>query len=204
MLFNSFEFLVFFPVVVLFYFAMPHRYRWLLLLVASYYFYACWKVEYVVLIAFSTLVDYYVGLRLETTQERRKRKSWLTLSIVSNIGLLFAFKYFNFFSRATRELFAAFNLFYDVPHFEVLLPIGISFYTFQSLSYSIDVYRGRRAAEKHLGIFALYVSFFPQLVAGPLNVPRVCCPSFMRDIILKPLRRKKASTLFCWGTSRSL
>lgn len=204
MLFNSLEFLLFFPVVVLFYFAMPHRYRWVLLLVASYYFYACWKVEYVVLIAFSTLVDYYVGLRLDRTHERRRRKSWLSLSIFCNIGLLFAFKYFNFVSQATRDFFAAFNVFYEVPHFEVLLPIGISFYTFQSLSYSIDVYRGRRSAEKHLGIFALYVSFFPQLVAGPIERSTRLLPQFHDRHKFDALKAKEGFYIILLGYFKKL
>jgi len=204
MLFNSLEYLVFFPTVVMLYFAIPYRYRWAFLLAASYYFYACWKVEYLVLILFSTLVDYYVGLRLDATQDHPKRRWLLSLSIFSNIGLLFAFKYFNFFSEATRALFSHFNIFYDVPHFNVLLPIGISFYTFQSLSYSIDVYRGRRPAEKHLGIFALYVSFFPQLVAGPIERSTHLLPQFRETKVFDPIKAKEGLFLILLGYFKKL
>lgn len=169
MLFNSIDFVLFFPLVVALYFAMPHRYRWVLLLVASYYFYGCWKPEYILLLAASTLIDYVAALAMARHGERRQRRPWLYFSLAGNLGMLFAFKYADFANENLRQLFGYFNLFYDVPSFDLLLPIGISFYTFQSLSYTIDVYRGKREPERHLGIFALYVSFFPQLVAGPIE-----------------------------------
>ena len=169
MLFNSETYLYFFPVVVLVYYATPFRYRWGWLLAASYYFYASWKLEYLVLILISTLVDYVTGIKMAGLPERRKRRPYLILSLVANLGLLFGFKYFNFFSHSLQSAFQAFDFSYAVPVFDVLLPVGISFYTFQTLSYSIDVYRGRKTPERHLGRFALYVSFFPQLVAGPIE-----------------------------------
>ncbi len=169
MLFNSIHFVLFLPVVFILYFSIPSKYRWPLLLAASYYFYMCWKVEYIVLIVTSTLIDYVAGLRIASTDSQRKKKIYLTLSIVSNLGILGGFKYFNFVSTSFRDLFQLFNIFYNTPTFDILLPVGISFYTFQSMSYTIDVYRGNRGPEKHLGIFALYVSFFPQLVAGPIE-----------------------------------
>ncbi|MCH9032659.1 MAG: MBOAT family protein, partial [candidate division Zixibacteria bacterium] len=181
MLFHSLEFVFFFPLVVALFFLLPHRFRWVLLLVASYYFYMSWKAEYAVLIIFSTLIDYFAARRMERHTEKSKRKKYLILSIVSNIGLLFAFKYFNFFSAEVRESLAQFNMFYDSPLFEILLPVGISFYTFQTISYTIDVYRGDRSAEKHLGYFALYVSFFPQLVAGPIERSTRLLPQFFQE-----------------------
>ncbi|MEM9667209.1 MAG: poly(beta-D-mannuronate) O-acetylase, partial [Bacteroidota bacterium] len=174
MLFNSFEFLVFFPLVVMAYFAMPARYRWTLLLAASYLFYAAWKVEYLALIIASTLVDFWAGRQMARRDGPSARRPFLLVSLGLNLGLLGTFKYFNFFSESFRAASAYLNeavglpdLFADSLVLEVLLPVGISFYTFQTLSYTIDVYRGKKEAETHLGLFALYVSFFPQLVAGP-------------------------------------
>lgn len=169
MFFNSLHFAIFLPIVVALYFLLPPRRRWIFLLAASYYFYMCWKIEYIVLIVISTLIDYFASIRMEACEDRSGRKKYLVLSLVSNLSLLFAFKYFNFFNESAREVFHRFNLAYDVPYLNVLLPAGISFYTFQTLSYTIDVYRGRQKPERHLGIFALFVSFFPQLVAGPIE-----------------------------------
>lgn len=169
MLFNTIEFVFFLPIVIILYFLTPHKYRWVLLLAASYYFYMCWKVEYIFLILFSTIIDYTAGIQMEKQKNKKKRLPYLILSLCTNLGLLFAFKYFNFFSESVNLAFQKFNLAYDLPLIHVLLPVGISFYTFQTLSYSIDVYHGRQKAERHLGYFALYVSFFPQLVAGPIE-----------------------------------
>jgi alginate O-acetyltransferase complex protein AlgI len=171
MLFNSIEFIIFFPTVILLYFATPYRFRWLLLLIASYTFYMFWRVDYALLLVCSTLIDYACGRMMGSIPDelRHKRKPWLWLSLLSNLGILFTFKYFNFFSEAAGDLAALLDLNYATPVFEILLPMGISFYTFQTMSYSIDVYYGRIQAEKHLGIFALFVTFFPQLVAGPIE-----------------------------------
>ena len=171
MLFNSFEFLVFFPTVVFFYFLLPHRFRWLLLLVASYVFYMFWRAEYILLLVVSTVIDYGCSRMMGrySNNEQHKRKPWLWLSLVSNLGILFFFKYFGFFSTAANDLAALFGVAYAAPALELLLPMGISFYTFQTMSYSIDVYYGRIQPEKHLGRFALFVTFFPQLVAGPIE-----------------------------------
>jgi alginate O-acetyltransferase complex protein AlgI len=198
-LFNSIEFLLFFPVVVAIYFATPQRYRWALLLAASYYFYASWKPEYLLLIIASTLVDYGCGLRMGSIAGKARRKKWLLVSLTSNLGLLFAFKYFNFFNESARAVFDRFNIFYDVPAFDLLLPVGISFYTFQTLSYSIDVYRGRQRPERHLGIFALYVSFFPQLVAGPIERSTHLLPQFFQPHRFEYDRVTSGLRLVLWG-----
>jgi D-alanyl-lipoteichoic acid acyltransferase DltB (MBOAT superfamily) len=121
-----------------------------------------------------------MGLKMGKTVEKERRKKYLIISIFLNIGLLFAFKYFNFFNANLRLLFNKFNIFYGIDAFKVLLPVGISFYTFQTLSYSIDVYRGERKPERHLGIFALYVAFFPQLVAGPIERSTHLLPQFRK------------------------
>lgn len=136
---------------------------------ASYYFYMCWKAEYLILILASTGIDYWAGLRMSRHSDKRKRKKYLILSLITNLGILFLFKYFNFFNASVKDVLDHFNIFYESRTFNLLLPVGISFYTFQTLSYSIEVYQGKQKAERHLGIFALYVAFFPQLVAGPIE-----------------------------------
>ena len=130
MLFNSIQFLFFFPVVMILYFIIPFKIRWILLLIASYYFYMCWKVDYIVLIIISTLIDYICSNQMAKLKFKKNRKKWLLISIFSNLGILFGFKYFNFFSENIQTLFNQYNIFYDIPFFNVLLPVGISFYTF--------------------------------------------------------------------------
>jgi alginate O-acetyltransferase complex protein AlgI len=169
MLFNTINFAIFLPIVVICYYLIPHKFRWVLLLAASYYFYMSWKVEYIFLILASTLVDYISGIKMEQLDDRRSRLPWLILSLCVNLGLLFTFKFFNFTTENLNLLFQKVGMSFEIPLMKFLLPVGISFYTFQTLSYSIDVYFGRQKAEKHLGYFALYVSFFPQLVAGPIE-----------------------------------
>lgn len=169
MLFNSIDFVFFLPLVIIGYYLLPSKYRWALLLAGSYYFYASWKLEYIVLILFSTLVDFFCGRMMERHTSKIKKRPFLILSIFSNLGMLFLFKYWNFFSETTNEILTSLSVNTEIPLIELLLPVGISFYTFQTLSYSIDVYQGKLKAEKHLGYFALYVSFFPQLVAGPIE-----------------------------------
>src|SRR3989338_6045909 len=169
MLFNTLDFVLFLPVIIIVYFSLHAKFRWIFLLAASYYFYMCWKPEYVLLIGFSTLIDYYCGLQMGKQLSKKKRKPFLILSLVANLGLLMGFKYFNFFSENLEIFVNQFDASVQLPLLDFLLPVGISFYTFQTLSYSIDVYRGKQEAEKHLGHFALYVSFFPQLVAGPIE-----------------------------------
>ncbi|MEA3444837.1 MAG: MBOAT family protein, partial [Bacteroidota bacterium] len=199
MLFNSFQFIVFFPLVIILYYSLSHKYRWALLLAASYYFYMCWKVEYIFLILFSTAIDYFAALQMGKTKEKRKRKKFLILSIIVNLGLLFSFKYFNFLNDSVRAVFDNWNIFYGVETFNVLLPVGISFYTFQTLSYSIDIYRGRSKPEKHFGRFALYVSFFPQLVAGPIERSINLLPQFRKKIEMDGERILSGLKLMLWG-----
>lgn len=199
MLFNSLQFLFFFPIVVAIYFAIPHRWRWVLLLTASYYFYMCWKPEYVLLIIASTIVDYFAAVRMGATTEKAKRKKYLFLSLITNLGILFSFKYFNFFNENARVLLSQFNIFYDAPAFKLLLPVGISFYTFQTLSYSIDVYRGAREPERHLGIFALYVAYFPQLVAGPIERSTRLLPQFHKHHTFDTQKVASGLRRIMWG-----
>ena len=127
MLFNSLQYLVFFPVVVCLYFLLPHRYRWMLLLAASWYFYACWKVKYLGLLFLTTTVDYTAARLIERARAPRARRLLLMTSLAMNLGLLFLFKYFNFVNDSLNAAFAHFNVFYDSPTFKLLLPVGISF-----------------------------------------------------------------------------
>lgn len=211
MLFNSLEFLFFFPIVIALYFAIPSKYRWFMLLLASYYFYMSWKVEYLVLILVSTVVDFYCGRKMSKLAEKSARKKYLYLSLAANLGLLFAFKYFNFFSRSFSKIFGYvndsflhWNILHDTYTLKVLLPVGISFYTFQTLSYTIDVYNGKTNAENHLGKFALFVSFFPQLVAGPIERSAHLLPQFHKEYNFDYNRIKEGLLLMIWGFFKKL
>jgi len=199
MLFNSVEFLVFFPVVCCAYFALPYRFRWVLLLAASYYFYASWKPAYLLLIIASTLVDYVAGLLLSRSSRKPVRIALLCSSLGCNLGLLFVFKYFNFFNAAFWRLSGYLGLAYQVPDLNVLLPVGISFYTFQTLSYTIEVYRGTHPPQRHLGIFALYVAFFPQLVAGPIERSWRFLPQLLEKYDFDYDRIVQGLRLMLWG-----
>ena len=190
--------------MVIGYFLLPPRFRWAFLLGASYYFYMCWKAEYLVLIVISTLIDYVAGLRMGKTTVRSRRKKYLMLSLVANLGILFTFKYANFFSESLRVALNQFNIFYDMPMFDLLLPVGISFYTFQSMSYTIDVYRGEQQPERHLGKFALYVAFFPQLVAGPIERSLRLLPQFDRVFKFDYERVVSGLRLMLWGFFKKL
>ena len=159
----------------------------------------CWKAEYLILILVSTAVDYFVAIQMSKQTVSSKRKLYLILSLLVNLGLLFGFKYFNFFNDSVRTIFDQFNVFYNVPTFKVLLPVGISFYTFQTLSYTIDVYRKKREPEKHLGIFALYVAFFPQLVAGPIERSTRLLPQLIKKYNFDYDRVTDGLKLMLWG-----
>ena len=169
MLFNSLSFAFFLPVVFAAYWVLPHKYRWFLLLVASYWFYMSWNPKYVVLILFTTVVSYDAGIVLEKQVNIRKKRIILTSACVASLGLLFFFKYFNFVSKSVADVISFLGMPIEPVVLNFLLPVGISFYTFQTLSYVIDVYRGNVAAEHHFGKYATFVSFFPQLVAGPIE-----------------------------------
>ena len=204
MLFNSFHFLIFFLIVVTLYFSIEPKYRWILLLLSSYYFYMSWKVEYVILIIISTLIDYFSALSINKTNNLNKRKFFLGLSICTNLGLLFTFKYFNFVGDSVRAFLALFSIQFSPHVLNILLPVGISFYTFQTLSYTIDVYRGRIKPQTHLGIFAVYVSFFPQLVAGPIERAKNLLPQFYEAKYFDYARVTNGLKLMLWGFFKKL
>jgi alginate O-acetyltransferase complex protein AlgI len=171
MLFNSLPFFIFFPIVVSLYFIIPHRFRWLLLLLASCYFYMSFVPVYILILGTTIVVDYIAGIYIEKSSGRR-RKAYLVLSIISNVGFLAFFKYFNFFLSNINQLAIWLHWNYSITLLSIILPIGLSFHTFQAMSYTIEVYRGNQKAERHFGIYALYVMFFPQLVAGPIERPQ--------------------------------
>ena len=171
MLFNSAAFLIFFPLVTTSYFLLPHRFRWMLLLAASCYFYMAFIPKYILILAVTITVDYFAGLGLEKFEGRKKR--WVLLaSIVTNIGMLAFFKYFNFANENLALLAKFIDWNYPIHSLSIILPIGLSFHTFQSLSYTIEVFRGHQKAERHFGYLALYVMYYPQLVAGPIERPQ--------------------------------
>lgn len=176
MLFNSLDFILFFLVFSCSFFLLPAKSRWVLLLLGSYFFYMYWKWEFIFLILLSTGIDFFCGIEMSKRAEKNQRRPFLLLSLFSNLGILFFFKYFNFFTDSLNELTGS-----NISALSIILPMGISFYTFQTLSYSIDVYRGEIPAEKHLGRFALYVSFFPQLVAGPIERASRLLPQFQKN-----------------------
>ena len=171
MLFNSWSFLLFFPVVTTLYFLAPFRLRWLLLLLASCVFYMAFIPIYVLVLAATIVIDYFAAIQMEKSQGR-ERARWLVLSIVFTCLILFFFKYYDFFTWNVNEAARLLHSDLTLSALHLVLPIGLSFHTFQSLSYVIEVYRGNQKAEHHFGIYALYVMFYPQLVAGPIERPQ--------------------------------
>lgn len=158
-----------------------------------------WKAEYVILIMLSTITDYIAGLQIYKAKNLSRKKLFLGLSLLINLGLLFIFKYFNFFSQATADFLKLFSIPFSPMTLKVLLPVGISFYTFQTLSYTIDIYRGKIKPEKHLGVFAVYVSFFPQLVAGPIERAKNLLPQFFKKHHFEYKRVTIGLKIMLWG-----
>lgn len=182
-LFNSVEFLIFLPIVFALFWLTPSRWRWVPLLAASYFFYMYWSPRLIFLILFTTLVSYLCGILLELAGKRRGvRRLIVALTMLSCLGVLIFFKYFNFLYDVFFDVRALFGGSEPTGYFSIILPVGISFYTFQTASYVVDVYRSKIRAERHLGYFALFVTFFPQLVAGPIERP---------DALLPQLKAKK-------------
>ena len=171
MLFNSLEFLLFFVIVTSIFFMLPHKYRWFHLLAASCYFYMFFVPVYILILFGTIIIDYFAGIWIEQSSGLL-RKRLLVLSLISNIGVLAFFKYYNFFLDNINVLSGNSDGHSILPYLSILLPIGLSFHTFQAMSYTIEVYRGKQKAERHFGIYALYVMFYPQLVAGPIERPQ--------------------------------
>ena len=200
MLFNSFQFLLFFPTVTLLYFLLPQRFRWQLLLLASCLFYMAFIPWYILILIVTILIDYFAGLWLDNpTLSSSQRKLVLSISIVSTCLVLFVFKYFNFFNTNFAALAHLLRWNYPIGALKIILPIGLSFHTFQSLSYVIEVYRGNQKAERHFGIYALYVMFYPQLVAGPIERPQNLLHQFYAAHTFDYQRVTDGLKLMLWG-----
>lgn len=176
--FNSIHFLLFYPIIAVLNFVIPRKYRWIPLLIASYYFYMTWSAKLIFLILFTTAVSFLSGLLIE--KKPKQKKLWMIISIVASLSVLFFFKYYNFLVGTVGDFFGK-----DLT-LQLILPIGISFYTFQTLSYSIDVYRGNIKAEHNFFYYALFVSFFPQLVAGPIERPDNLLPQLHAEHKFNP------------------
>lgn len=174
----SLQFLTLIFVTVLVYYKLPHRFRWVWLLAVSYFFYLAYDPRYAVFLFVSTLTTYGSGLLISGHRTASHKKLWVVLSFFVNIGILIALKYLNFFSSLTAGILSVFGRSISAQHFDLLLPVGISFYTFQSLSYTVDVYRGDVSPERNLGKYALFVSFFPTLQAGPIQKAKEALPRF--------------------------
>lgn len=202
MLFNSIEFLIFLPIVfILYWFAFG---KWLkaqnvLLLVASYVFYGWWDWRFLSLIAFSTLVDYTVGIRLHQHEDQDKRRLWLWVSIIFNLGLLGFFKYYNFFIESWVDAFAGIGYQVDPWTISIILPVGISFYTFQTMSYTIDIYKRNLEPTSDFISFAAFVSFFPQLVAGPIERASQLLPQILHKRQFDGQAAIAGTELIIWG-----
>ena len=198
MLFNSLHFLYFFVAVTFSYFVLPHKYRWVLLLVASSYFYMVFMPIYILILGFTIVVDYFAGIYIEKS-EKKKRKSFLIISLIANIGVLAVFKYYNFLNENISLFLSDLGYHNSIPNLSILLPVGLSFHTFQAMSYTIEVYRGNQKAEKHFGIYALYVMFYPQLVAGPIERPQNILHQFYIKHEFDYKRVKEGLKLMAWG-----
>lgn len=198
MLFNSLRFLVFFPVVVFIYFLIPHRFRWFWLLVTSCLFYMAFVPMYILILFGTIVIDYFAGIVIEKNTGGKKRAA-LIISLIANIGILCVFKYYNFFVENFEVLFATLNIPFKLPLLSILLPIGLSFHTFQAMSYTIEVYRGNQMAERHFGVYALYVMFFPQLVAGPIERPQNMIHQFHEKHFLIPQNVLDGIRQILWG-----
>ncbi|HYC56770.1 MAG TPA: MBOAT family O-acyltransferase [Candidatus Binatia bacterium] len=199
MLFTSLQFLIFLPAAAAVLFALPARWRNLYLLLLSYGFYAAWKPAYVLLLVLATAISYGSAIAIERASSPAARKAWVTASAIGNLGALFVFKYFNLFGQSGEALLRALGVQVQVPELSLLLPVGISFYTFQSLGYTIDVYRGVRPAERDVVRYALFVSFFPQILSGPINRSTHLLPQFLRPSYFDSERIVAGMQLMAWG-----
>lgn len=178
---SSIYYLAFLSVVVIGYYLTKPRYRWALLLLASYSFYASWKPAYLLVIAGTTVINYFVAVVMARREEKKRRRKFLLISLVSGLGLLFFFKYLNFFSASIQGMLRGAGILVESPLLNIIMPIGISFYTLQTMGYILDVYHGKMEPERHFGTFAVYVSFFPIVLSGPIERSRHLLPQLQRE-----------------------
>jgi alginate O-acetyltransferase complex protein AlgI len=198
MLFNSLPFYIFFPIVTLGYFLLPHRFRWMWLLGASCYFYMAFIPKYILILCCTIIVDYFAAILIEQSTGA-VRKRYLVASLVANVGALAVFKYANFFNTNLAALAQWIHWNYPIRSLNIILPIGLSFHTFQSMAYTIEVYRGNQKAERQFGIVALYVLFYPQLVAGPIERPQNMLHQFHEVKTFDYDRVASGLRLMLWG-----
>ncbi len=199
MTFISIEFLLFFAVIVFTYYSIPHRWRWLLLLAASYTFYASLNSFFVVLLLASTAFSYVTGIIIEKQETKKQKKRVMLAGILVLLFILGWFKYFNFVNDSIRGISVYMNWNYGIPYQEIVMPIAISFYTFQAVSYLVDIYRGKLKAERHYGYFSIYFAFFPQLVAGPIERAKKLLPQFKVEQTLKYENISYGMKRIAWG-----
>ena len=204
MLFNSLAFAIFLPIVFLIYWKIPDKYRVFFLFLASYYFYMSWNVKYVVLILFTTAISYIVALGIEKTEKQMKRKLLLTSVLLASMGVLFFFKYFDLFQNMLAKVSGVWGMTLHPITLQLMLPVGISFYTFQTLSYVIDVYKGEVKAEHNFITYAAFISFFPQLVAGPIERTGNLLPQIKRKKVFSYEESVYGLKLMAWGFFKKL
>ncbi|HMF71160.1 MAG TPA: hypothetical protein VK616_06775, partial [Flavitalea sp.] len=205
MLFNSFQFLIFFPVVTLVFYLLPHRYRWFHLLAASCVFYMAFVPVYIFILFSTIVIDYFAGILIEQAGSQSKRRTLVTITVILNLLVLAVFKYYNFFLEQTDIILSGFGYRApNLPYLDILLPIGLSFHTFQALSYIFEVSRGNVKAERHFGIYSLYVMFFPQLVAGPIERPQNMLHQFHEEKQFDSNRIIIGIKIMLWGFVKKL
>lgn len=197
--FNSIQYLIFLPIVFILHWIIPQKYKWIVLLIASYYFYMSWNAKYVFLILFTTGITYFCGIALEKNKDKGRKKLILAITLIACLGVLALFKYGNFILDSVAAVLSIFSIKIHPMTLRLLLPVGISFYTFQTLSYVIDVYRGDIEAERHFGYYATFISFFPQLVAGPIERSSNLLPQIKKERIFSYDSGKEGLLLMAWG-----
>jgi alginate O-acetyltransferase complex protein AlgI len=207
MLFNTLDFAIFLPIVFLFYWFVTNknlRLQNTLLLIASYFFYACWDWRFLFLLMFSTLLDYFTGLKMQGAENQKRKKFWFWLSVTVNLGFLGVFKYYNFFAESFSEAISHFGLQINPWTLKVILPVGISFYTFHGLSYVIDIYKDRIKAERHFVDYAVFVSFFPLLVAGPIERATHLLPQIKKERTFDYTKAVDGLRQILWGLFKKI
>lgn len=204
MLFNSLAFAIFLPIVFILYWAMPHKYRYILLFIASYYFYMSWNVKYVVLILFTTFISYASGLLMQETDFRKRKTLLLSFTLLTSLGVLFFFKYVNLFLGTLSVACSKFSIPLHPVTLNFMLPVGISFYTFQTLSYVIDVYKKKVKPESNFIRYAAFIAFFPQLVAGPIERTENLLPQLKREQFFTYEKASYGLKLMAWGFFKKL
>ena len=202
MLFNSLDFLFYFVFVTTAYFLFPHKYRWILLLASSCYFYMSFVPAYILILLFTIITGYLAGIYMETRPH--KKRTFFLAGLIVNIGVLAFFKYFNFLNENLGFMLGGVGMKNPVPYLNIILPIGLSFHTFQEMSYLIEVYRGKQKAERHFGIFSVYVMFYPQLVSGPIERPQNLLHQFFEKHNFSYQDLTEGLKLMLWGLFKKI